>query len=146
MTENLDLGLQIESLSAGVRGKYAFVNQRSRGVSFAGALGVGTGGAGSHVSGDLLVSHLADWFEPYATLRLVHAKTDPADYGDQSGSGWTIHLDSFTYEYGQAMAGGRFWFNPHWHLSVEVSSLFGITGGFRPSNTVLASLALGARF
>lgn len=60
ITDDIDIGLQLESLSLGIRGKYAFINNE-RGFSVAAAAGIGSSIGGSHYYGDLLASYKNAW-------------------------------------------------------------------------------------
>ena len=57
LTENLDLGIQFESLSLGLRAKYAFIKSGENGFSLASSAGTGFSVGGSHYYGDLIGSY-----------------------------------------------------------------------------------------
>lgn len=129
VTKDLDIGLQLESLSLGGRLKYAFINGQDSGWSVAGALGAGTSVGGSHYYGDLMVSHLlADW-EPYGVLRIVHIKTDPVDFRDRDSGKLNGRISQYEFNYSQMTVGTRYWFSKEWYASAEASSIFAIEGG-----------------
>ncbi len=146
LSENLDLGIQWESWSLGLRAKYAFINQRESGWSLAAAAGTGFSIGGSHYYGDIIGSYLTGSWEPYATVRVVHVKHDPVKFKKEDNGlvDFTVHLPD--YEYGQVLLGSRFWLNPHWILSLEMSSIFAITRGVAFNNFILLSASLGYRF
>ena len=146
LTENLDLGLHYESLSLGVRAKYAFLNSNN-GWSIAGALGTGSNIGGSHSYGDILISHMSGTWEPYATFRYVSVKTDPVEFRDTNTGqvDFTINTPNFTY--GHYFVGTRIWFTPKFLLSLELSQLVSLNDDFRiESDSAIFSGALGYRF
>ncbi|HLT21786.1 MAG TPA: hypothetical protein VKZ84_00010 [Bacteriovoracaceae bacterium] len=144
LTENFDFGIQWESLSAGLRAKYAFLNF-SEGFSMAVAGGAGLSEGGSHYYGDLMLSYRSGFWEPYATVRIVHVDTDPEEIEDEYTWGINFKIDEMSYEYGQVIVGSRFWLSQRWLLSVEGSSLFGFNSGFDASQNYILSAALGLR-
>lgn len=145
VSENFDLGVHWESLSIGLRAKYAFLNQK-QGWSSALAGGIGTSVGGSHYYGDAMLSYAVQRFEPYGTLRVVHVKTNPVEFKDKDTGYVHFTVDRFEYEYGQVFLGTRYWFNEQWMLSVEASSLFALTTGLGIGNNILLSGAVGCRF
>lgn len=146
VAENVDVGLQWESLSLGLRAKYAFINRKEGGWSVAGAGGIGTSIGGNHYYGDLLASHLADWFEPYGTLRIVHVTTDPVEFKSQTTGVVNFRIQSANYDYGQFMLGSRFWLSKTWMLSVEASTLFPVSAGLGFGSNLIIGAAAGFRF
>jgi hypothetical protein len=147
LTENLDLGLHWESLSTGIRSKYAFVNNQE-GWSLASALGAGISLTGSHYYGDLVGSYLIGSWEPYGTLRLVHVRNDSWDSNvDDDDSGLlNFTIPSIQYNYGQIFLGTRYWITPHWLFSLEASSFFSMSSGLEFDNSVLVGGSFGYRF
>jgi hypothetical protein len=145
LTKNLDLGLHWESLSIGLRAKYAFINNRE-GWSFATALGAGASVGGSHYYGDIIGSYLAGSWEPYGTLRLVHVKTDPLEFKDKDTGEIDFTVPSAEYDYGQFILGTRYWISAHWLLSLEASSLFAVSSGLKIGSGVLVGGSFGYRF
>lgn len=144
VTENLDIGFHYETLSMGVRAKYAFLNN-SAGWSLASALGAGASVGGSHYYADLMASYLVGSFEPYGTLRLVDVTLDPLEFQDTETGAVDFTIASYKYQYGQFIFGTRYWFNQNWHLSAEASNLFSISlVSF--GNALLFSAAIGYRF
>lgn len=146
ITENFDFGMQYESLSFGVRAKYAIVNGKSGGFSLAGAVGAGSSIGGNHMYFDIMTSYLAGTFEPYATARFVQVSTDPADFRNADTGEIAFTVQSANYNYGQAIVGTRIWMSPNWLLSLEASSLFGLGDTVSFSSNVLVGAALGYRF
>src|SRR4051812_44550206 len=55
---NWDFGIQYESLSWGLRTKYAFINSTDVGFSLAAAAGAGLTFGGTHYYGDLIASYM----------------------------------------------------------------------------------------
>lgn len=146
LNKDWDLGVQFESLSLGLRTKYAFINNNEKGWSLAAALGTGASIGGSHYYGDLIASYLDGHFEPYAAFRYVHMKIDPVDFKDEKTGTLDYRVDLPNYEYGQVMIGTRYWFDKHWLFSLEFSRLFAIGKGVYFGPGLLASGAFGYRF
>lgn len=130
-----------ESLSIGIRSKYAFVNN-SEGWSFAAALGTGASGTGTHYYGDLLGSYKAASWEPYTTLRVVHVENDDLEFEDSETGQVSLTIPGSEYDYGQFILGVRYWFAPHWLFSLEASTLFASS----VLDVTLVSGSLGYRF
>lgn len=146
ITDDADLGIQLESLSIGLRGKYAFVNNE-RGFSFAAAAGLGSSIGGSHYYGDLLGSYKNAWWEPYTTFRYVHVKTDPIEVKDKDPDGpFDFTISSYQYDYGQLFLGNRFWLTEKWILSVEASSIVLHSSGVDLSKVIVVGAAMGVKF
>ena len=146
LTENLDLGLHLESLNIGLRAKYAFINSND-GWSLATAFGTGVSlPDASHFYGDLIGSYMTGAWEPYGTLRFVHVKNNSLDFKDQKTGQVNFTVPSSEYDYGQFILGTRYWFTPHWLFSIEASSIFVTTPGLKFSKNIFAGLAFGYRF
>ena len=77
---------------------------------------------------------------------MVHVKTDPVDFKDESTGRFDFQVDSINYNYGQVILGTRYWFNPKWLLSVEASTLFSASSGLSIADTLLIGAAFGYRF
>jgi hypothetical protein len=146
LTDDLDLGVQWEALSLGLRLKYGLVQEKEHGFSLAAAAGIGTSVGGSHYYGDMMASYLQGWWEPYFTLRIVHVHNDPTEFKDKETHDVDFTISAFDYNYGQAFLGSRFWFNKNWSLSVEVSDLFAFGHGVAFGKGVLAGAAFGYRY
>lgn len=145
LSENLDLGLQIESLSQGGRLKYAFINNQDHGWSLGSAVGAGVSWGGDHQYVDFLASYLANSWEPYSMLRIVQVHMDSSNWKDAIGT-IDINLESNQYSYGQVFLGTRYWFTPKFFISLEATKIFGISSGFSISTEALGAAALGFRF
>lgn len=145
ITDKFDIGLHWESLSIGVRVKYMFLGG-GEGFSMAAAAGTGSSVGGSHYYGDLMSSWLIKRWEPYLTARFVHVKTDPVELRDKDTGHFNFTIPSVDYDYGQFIGGARFWMTPHWLLSLEASTLFGISSGFKVDNNLFAGAAFGYRW
>ncbi|MBK7844059.1 MAG: hypothetical protein IPJ71_10245 [Bdellovibrionales bacterium] len=146
LTDRLDWGLQWESLSIGIRGKYAVINGKDDGLSLALALGTGASVGGSHVYGDIIASYLAGSWEPYSTIRVVHVTNDPVELSEKDTGKILFAVSKSEYVYGQVFLGTRYWFNPRWLLSLEGSSLFSLSSGFEIENNLILGAALGYRY
>ncbi len=146
LTDRFDWGLQWESLSIGIRGKYVVINGKNDGLSMALALGTGTSLGGSHVYGDIIASYLAGSWEPYTTMRIVHVTNDPLELSEKDTGKILFTVSKSEYNYGQFILGTRYWFNPHWTLSLEGSSLFSLSSGFAIESNLILGAGLGYRF
>lgn len=69
LNDNFDLGFQYEVIEYGVWGKYAFINGKEEGFSFAGLAGTGLSFEGFYGYLGPVVSWKMDWFEPYFISR-----------------------------------------------------------------------------
>ncbi len=145
LTENLDLGIQFESLSLGIRAKYAFINGGENDFSLASAVGTGFSIGGSHYYGDLIGSYFFEKWEPYMGLRLVHAKNDNKEIKTNS-SALNFTIEETQYNYGQITFGTKYWFSKSWMLSVEGSSIFSTSSGLLANSNLFAGFALGYKF
>ncbi len=144
-SENFDLGLQWESLSLGIRGKYAFFN-RKQGWSWAAALGAGKSVGGTHYYVDGIGSYMTGSWEPYGTLRIVQVTTDPVEFRSTSTGQLSFAIASTQYTYGQTILGTKYWFTEHWWFSIEATSLFSLTSDLRIGNSALFGAGFGYRF
>lgn len=145
LSENWDLGFHLESLSMGVRTKYAFINNSS-GWSAATAFGTGASLGGSYVNLDFMGSYVTGAWEPYGTLRLVRASFESTEFSDAETGDIIFTVPVSSYDYGQFIVGTRYWFSQNWLLSLEGSSLFSTTKGVNFNSNTLFSLGLGYRF
>ncbi|MDX9732159.1 MAG: hypothetical protein RBT63_10345 [Bdellovibrionales bacterium] len=145
VSEDFDLGVQLESMSWGVRGKYSLVNARTHGWSI--AIGGGAGGSSysKHIYGDFIVSHLADKWEPYGSLRVVHVTWDPLEFHRKNGELLFV-TPSDRFRYGQAILGTRYWTNQKTYLMFEASTLLGFESGVRWDSGMFLSAGVGGRF
>lgn len=144
-SDNLDLGIQLESYSLDLRAKYSLLNS-SHGWSYAVAGGLGTSVGGSHYYADLMTSYLIKSWEPYGTLRFVHIVTDPMEFKDEDTGNLDFTVSSTRYNYGQFILGTRYHFDNRWMASGELSSLFAMSNGVSVSSGVLLGLSVGYKF
>lgn len=122
LSDNWDLGLQFESLSYGVRTKYAFLNPRQEGFGLAVASGLGGSIGGYHVYADLLASYLINSFEPYLTVRGTCIYT--REFLSFSSELFNISRVAGTIWSGEVFLGSKFWVTKHLSLSPEISLLW----------------------
>lgn len=141
LTENLDLGIQYESISFGARIKYAFINNKEAGWSLATAAGVGSSIGGTHSYVDLMGSFLSDNWEPYGAFRIVKVSTDPLEFQDTEtgATEFTVTVPDFMYS--QITLGSRYWLSKSWAMSLEASTLSSLTDGFDITSDVLVGIA-----
>lgn len=145
LTENLDLGLQIESYSTGIRAKYSFINEQDKGWSLAAAAGTGVSIGGSHYYGDLMGSYLSGKWEPYTNLRIVKVEVDEMEFEDEDTGETQFTIDSARYSYGHYFLGTRYFLTENWLISGEVSTIFRLSS-VSVSNAFVYSLGLGYKF
>lgn len=142
-TDDLDLGVQVETFSYGGRIKYALLQpdkETSHGLALAVAGGAGFSFGGRHYYGDFIGSYLFRWFEPYSGVRMVHVHTDATDIN--SGS-INLQIPAYDYNYGQAFLGSRFWLSRTAYLTLEFSDLFAVTSGVKFGEYFLINAGIG---
>lgn len=145
LSENLDMGIQLESLSLGARLKYSIINEQKYGFSLAAATGLGLNIGGNHYYGDLIGSYLKNAFEPYSGVRIVHVKNNSNDIKNSNG-GIVFTYDGNEFEYGQIFIGIKYWISNKFHISIEGSSISSLSGTFKSNRVNLGSIGLGYRF
>lgn len=145
VTDDLDIGLQLETLSTGARLKYAFLNNQTAGWSFASAIGAGSSTDGSHFYADLMSSYLNNKWEPYGSLRLVQVKRNEFNISS-TDENIVFDLPETSYSYAQIVIGSRYLFSEDWFFSLELSSPFSFTDGLSFSESVIVSSGAGYRF
>jgi hypothetical protein len=121
LSSGFDLGVQMESASIGVFGKYSFINNKERGFSLAGVLGAGAVASGSYAYAGPVLSYKSKTVEPYFVGRF-----NSVHHGESNDvfEGW----EPGTYTYGQFTLGSIFWLNQSVGLNVEGSALMGNLG------------------
>lgn len=118
-TQKLDVGLQLDSLSAGIFGKYSFINGIERGFSLAGFAAAGACIGGYYFYTGPVISVKSGMFEPYlaARINLVHFG-QAFDYDDE----W---IDLGGYSYFQFTLGNIFWIGKRLGLAIEATAFSG---------------------
>jgi hypothetical protein len=121
LSSGFDLGVQMESASIGVFGKYSFINNKERGFSLAGVLGAGAVASGSYAYAGPVLSYKSKTVEPYFVGRF-----NSVHHGESNDvfEGW----EPGTYTYGQFTLGSIFWLNQSVGLNVEGSAFSGNLG------------------
>lgn len=145
LLDDLDLGLHLESLSSGLRAKYAFLNEES-GWSLALALGAGYSLGGNHQYGDLSLSYRDGFFEPYGTFRFVHIKTDPIEFKSNNSGELLFNVGTTTYDYGQLFLGTRLWIADSLFFGIEASMLVALSPEISFRSALFGNAAFGYRF
>jgi hypothetical protein len=120
LSSNFDLGLQLESSSLGVFGKYSFINSKERGFSLAGVLGAGAVASGSYAYAGPVLSYKSKAVEPYFVGRFNYVH-----YGESENC---LDMEPGTYTYLQFTLGSVFWLTPSIGLNVESSAFAGNLG------------------
>ncbi len=123
ITEKIDIGLQVETFSLGLKLKYAPVKNDIKGWSLGGALLAGSSIGGSYQGLDLSASYLYKKIEPYLNFRIINAEYNFNDWQEDGDSSIKFtNLLEDTYTYGQIFIGTRVKLNKKWALSFELSS------------------------
>jgi hypothetical protein len=144
--DRLDVGVQWESLSLGIRAKLGIINPHGPGWSWAIAAGIGDSVGGSHYYGDLITSYLTGSFEPYGALRVVHVNIDSQDFKSDVSDQTIFTTPSTSFNYEELIVGSRIWFTPHWLLSLEAGTVFAVGSGVSFDNNFLIGAAFGYHF
>lgn len=118
--DNLDLGYSLETGSNGISAKYAFVNN-ARGSSFGAKVGYGSTFGGHYTLGSLLASYKGSNWEPYLNFQYVKVTIDEQDVKDSRTGDVFATTPKFDFNYTQAFIGTKYWFTPHFALSLEFS-------------------------
>jgi len=121
VSSDFDLGVQMESASIGVFGKYSFINNKERGFSLAGVVGAGAVGDGSYIYAGPVLSYKSKAVEPYFVGRF-----NSVHYGESNDvfEDW----EPGTYTYVQFTLGSIFWLTQRIGLNVEGSAFSGNLG------------------
>jgi hypothetical protein len=117
LSSDFDLGVQMESGSIGVFGKYSFINNKERGFSLAGVLGAGAVASGSYAYAGPVLSYKSKAVEPYFVGRFNYVH-----YGESEN---ILDMEAGTYTYVQLTLGSIFWLNQSIGLNVEGSAFAG---------------------
>jgi hypothetical protein len=120
LSSGFDLGVQMESASIGVFGKYSFINNKERGFSLAGVLGAGAVASGSYAYAGPVLSYKSKAVEPYFVGRF-----NSVHYGESDNC---LDMETGTYTYVQFTLGSIFWLTQSVGLNVEGSALMGNLG------------------
>jgi hypothetical protein len=120
LSSDFDLGVQLESASMGVFGKYSFINNIERGFSLAGVLGAGAVASGSYAYAGPVLSYKSKVVEPYFVGRFNYVH-----YGESDNC---LDMEAGTYTYVQFTLGSIFWLTQSVGLNVEGSALAGNLG------------------
>ncbi len=121
LSSGFDLGVQMESASIGVFGKYSFIiNNKERGFSLAGVLGAGAVASGSYAYAGPVLSYKSKAVEPYFVGRF-----NSVHYGESENC---LDMEAGTYTYVQFTLGSIFWLTQRVGLNVEGSAFSGNLG------------------
>jgi hypothetical protein len=138
LSRDFDLGLQYDSFSLGLFGKYSFLNNQESGFSLAGVAGGGITVSGGYVYAGPVLSCKLGTLEPYFVGRFNFVS-----YGKSSSSSALITWEAGQYTYLQFTLGGVLWVWRGFGLNGEISfysSSLGLTE--MPGATVLAGLKI----
>jgi len=91
LSSDFDLGVQMESASLSVFGKYSFINNKERGFSLAGVLGAGAVASGSYAYAGPVLSYKSKAVEPYFVGRFNYVH-----YGESEND---LDMEPGTYTY-----------------------------------------------
>lgn len=84
--QNIDIGLQYETLAFGALLKYALINSPNEGPAFSLLGGAGTSGTGKYYFGGIVASYKSKMIEPFAVARYNYVTWPTQDMGDLIGS------------------------------------------------------------
>lgn len=145
VTDNLDFGVQLETLSLGARLKYSIINQQKDGFSFATAAGFGVNLGGRHYYGDLIGSYLINDYEPYLGVRVTRVRVNFGNINNSNGViSENYHANEFSY--GQIFLGFKYQLSEKINLTLEASTLSTFSSDLKVDQVVLGSLGFGYRF
>ena len=136
LSRNFDLGLQYDSFSLGLFGKYSFINNQESGFSLAGVAGGGATGGGAYGFAGPAFSVKLGAFEPYAVGRYNFVS-----FGESSSSS-RLSWEAGQHSYFQFTFGGLLWLGKGFGLNAEVSFFSGILG---IEDMVPATVLVGAK-
>lgn len=122
LTDEFDLGFQYEVIEYGAWAKYAIINNKEEGLSFAGLVGTGLSFEGFYGYFGPIVSYKMDWFEPYFLTRFNYVRY-PEKRVDLASIG-EIKVDPGSYRYFQHTLGFMLW-PVNWFGAGLEASLFG---------------------
>lgn len=141
----LDLGMHLESFSAGLKAKLGIINNQE-GFALSTGFGVGASIGGQYKLFDLNTSYKQGWFEPYLTLRYVSVTIDKDKIKDKDTGDLVFTFFDDKYEYYQPILGTLFWLGDKLHLSAELSMLHSKSNNMKLRNNFIYGASLGYRF
>jgi hypothetical protein len=136
LSSNLDLGLQYDSFSLGLFGKYSFINNQESGFSLAGVVGGGATVGGGYAYAGPAFSYKIGALEPY-----VVGRYNFVSYGESSSSSG-LSWEAGNHSYFQFTLGGVVWLGKGFGLNAEVSFFSGLLG---IEDMVPATVLVGAK-
>jgi len=122
LSRDFDLGLQYDSFSLGLFGKYSFLNNQASGFSLAGVAGGGIAVGGGYAYAGPALSYKLGALEPYFVARYNFVS-----YGKSSSSSG-MSWDAGNYSYFQFTLGGVLWLGKGFGLNAEASFFSGLLG------------------
>lgn len=122
LSRSFDLGLQYDSFSLGLFGKYSFLNNQESGFSLAGVAGGGATVGGGYAYAGPAFSYKIGALEPYVVGRYNYVS-----YGEQTSSSG-LSWEAGTHSYFQFTFGGVLWLGKGFGLNAEVSYFSGLLG------------------
>lgn len=147
LSENLDIGAQLETFSLGARLKYALMNNQESGFSFSLAAGAGVGGGGSrHYYADIIASYLSGNIEPYGSFRFVHAINKSYDNKNDINNDWLFKIQKPEFDYQQYNLGLRYWVSEQLSLNAELTKLQADSSEIIFKDKTLVNVGLGIKF
>jgi hypothetical protein len=124
LSKDVDVALQWETFTVGMRGKYAFINN-VQGPSLAATLGTGISFfGGDYVNSDLIYSYLFEKWEPYGVLRVAHVESSKKDLKNSETGKTEYTIDAYEYEYAEIIGGAKYWFTDQWSMTFEGGAAF----------------------
>ena len=122
LSRNLDLGLQYDSFSLGLFGKYSFINDQESGFSLAGIAGGGATVGGGYAYAGPALSYKIGALEPYVVGRYNFVSYEESD--SSVGMSW----EAGNHNYFQFTFGSVLWIGKGFGLNAEVSFFSGLLG------------------
>jgi len=119
---DFDLGLQYDSFSAGLFGKYSLINPENEGFALAGLFSGGATINGNFLYAGPALSFKKGLFEPYFVSRFNYVVYDETE----SASG--ISIEAGEYSYFQLTGGSIFWITKNFGLNIEASTFTSTPG------------------
>ena len=140
LSKNFDLGVQLEALAFGLKGKYSFINSDT-GFAAAALAGIGTTFGGTYYTFGAAGSFSASGWEHFGALKYTQVNIDPTEVKDSNTGSIFATIPAFDYNYTQAFLGTKYRFTDWFALSAEAGSFIGNSSGLDISSDLYISLS-----
>ncbi len=146
VTDRLDLGIQLESLSFGIKAKYNFL-ETSDNVFLSGGIGAGISMFGNYKNLDILLSKQFSKVDLYSGFRLNFINTDATEFNDEDTGELQFTVDANNYTYGHLFFGAKYLASDKWTFNLETSYLISTDSNFDfESNGMLIGIGTAYQF